>query len=122
MQSLGTYGETQKHALLKPTLTAVPSLLYPQTVLLRWEGLRGGKQILALARHLWASFSSSTAWSGGVLEYWSIAPCPKRQSIPDPLQDGLANAPNRSATCNPHISDIARIENAENYQPIDWRQ
>jgi len=42
MQSLGTYGETQKHALLKPTLTAVPSLLYPQTVLLRWRGLRGG--------------------------------------------------------------------------------
>jgi hypothetical protein len=29
MQSLGTDGETQKHALLKPTLTAVPSLLYP---------------------------------------------------------------------------------------------
>ena len=42
MQSLGTYGETQKHALLKPTLTAVPSLLYPQTVLLRRKGLRGG--------------------------------------------------------------------------------
>jgi hypothetical protein len=34
MQSLGTYGETQTHAILKPTLTAVPSLLYPQTVLL----------------------------------------------------------------------------------------
>jgi hypothetical protein len=42
MQSLGTYGKTQKHALLKPTLTAVPSLLYPQTVLLRCRGLRGG--------------------------------------------------------------------------------
>jgi len=41
MQSLGTYGETQKHALLKPTLTAVPSLLYPQTVLLRGQALAG---------------------------------------------------------------------------------
>jgi hypothetical protein len=41
MQSLGTDGETQKHALLKPTLTAVPSLLYPQTVLLRMAGLGG---------------------------------------------------------------------------------
>ena len=28
MQSLGTDGETQTHAILKPTLTAVPSLLY----------------------------------------------------------------------------------------------
>ena len=51
MQSLGTYGETQKHALLKPTLTAVPSLPYPQTVLLHLQGLRGGEWLLALARH-----------------------------------------------------------------------
>src|SRR6266478_8190705 len=29
MQPLGTHGETQTHAMLKPTLTAVPSLLYP---------------------------------------------------------------------------------------------
>jgi hypothetical protein len=35
MQSLGTDGETQKHALLKPTLTAVPSLLYPAWFLRR---------------------------------------------------------------------------------------
>ena len=32
MQSLGTYGETQTHAILKPTLTAEPSLLYPETL------------------------------------------------------------------------------------------
>ena len=44
MQSLGTYGETPKQALLKPTLTAVPSLLYPQTVLLRAEASAGGNQ------------------------------------------------------------------------------
>ena len=31
MQSLGTYGETQTHAILKPTLSAVPSLLYPDS-------------------------------------------------------------------------------------------
>jgi hypothetical protein len=35
MQSLGTYGETQTHAILKPTLTAVPSLLYPASTLSR---------------------------------------------------------------------------------------
>ena len=29
MQSLGTYGETQTHAILTPTLAPVPSLLYP---------------------------------------------------------------------------------------------
>ena len=54
MQSLGTDGETQKHALLKPTLTAIPSLLYPQTVLLRSQRPpRGRKQNLArpLARY-----------------------------------------------------------------------
>ena len=41
MQSLGTDGETQTHALLQPTLTAVPSLLYPQTALLRRRNARG---------------------------------------------------------------------------------
>ena len=37
MQSLGTDGETLTLALLQPTLIAVPSLLYPQTVLLHWS-------------------------------------------------------------------------------------
>lgn len=32
MQSLGTYGETQTHAILTPTLAPVPSLLYPSIV------------------------------------------------------------------------------------------
>jgi len=61
MQSLGTYWETQKHALLKPTLTAIPSLLYPQTVLLRWKASAGqtdsgASQTLSAASY---SFSSS---------------------------------------------------------------
>jgi hypothetical protein len=38
MQSLGTDGETQTHALLSPTLAAVPSLLYPASRIL--EGRR----------------------------------------------------------------------------------
>src|SRR6266481_3649753 len=50
MQSLGTYGETQTHALLKPTLTAVPSLLYPQTVLLRWRRAVGLRRTAAASR------------------------------------------------------------------------
>ena len=33
MQSLGTYGETQTHAILTPTLAPVPSLLYPDLAL-----------------------------------------------------------------------------------------
>ena len=52
MQSLGTYRETQKHALLKPTLTAVPSL-YPQTVLFALAEASAVAEVnLAMARHL----------------------------------------------------------------------
>ncbi|MBV8099740.1 MAG: nitronate monooxygenase [Verrucomicrobia bacterium] len=40
--------------------------------------------------------------SDGVWECWSIAHYPNRQSIPDPLQYGLPNPPNRDPTSNPH--------------------
>ena len=45
MQSLGTYGETQTHAILTPTLAPVPSLLYPYPVLLRWRPPAGLNRI-----------------------------------------------------------------------------